>query len=563
MKKLNEQNACDAFITILRSLTDIKYVESESPDELNRSTPDIDFVLVSSRDENDKIAVEHTIVEFFDGQIEYVKRSYDIVDLINTGCRKRLPGDRYYILAVPPIIVDSLVTKRSRAQFVSDLSSWVVKTAPKLLLVDSSEQTEYKGHKIRLTCGGDGAQMNGNVGRIPQQPENQKALQSERLRRAVSDKLPKLMKYKQERGFKTALLLEGVAGNLSVSTLRGCEISLEEVDYIVVFVSNENRMIIGNVLKEGSVWYSFVPVNRRFSFNEVAGGADLTIHKSMGAPGPDFRTWEMCALLRRLSAIPKFMRAVSSWLLSLLIAATLAVAAPLPAQQPDPFRWMDFHAQKDQDVIVWVTRSLESEKWTAIREIGVEYDAALVVTTLRATPQSPANADTFTVWNVSLTSHVVAPLLTGVNLRWLDWMRFLDGAPPEPAVLYDNCSECAANTYFTAFYYDLPHHMWTARWMRGGQGVPVWTASTPAGVAWTQVYAGLAEPNGREFISTWNHFDYGPQKPPNDFIYRYDLDPFSRLERTKSLSGKDADAMKQRLCRVLPAARIRRSAGSL
>jgi hypothetical protein len=268
-KKQNEKNACAAFITILKSLTDIEYVVSGSPDEVNRSTPDVDFVLVSSSNENDKIAVEHTIVDSFDGQIEYVKWSYDIVDLINAGCRKRLPGDRYYILAVPPIIVDSLERKRSRERFVSNLSCWVVETAPKLLLVDSYIQTEYEGHKITLTCGGDCELLNGNVRRIPQQPENQKALQHDRLGRAVRDKFPKLTKYK-EQGFKTALLLEDIAGTLRGSTLKDYEISLEKVDYIVAFVSNEDRMIIGNVLKEGSVWYSFVPGNRRFSFYEVS-----------------------------------------------------------------------------------------------------------------------------------------------------------------------------------------------------------------------------------------------------------------------------------------------------
>ena len=190
---------------------------------------------------------------------------------------------------------------------------------------------------------------------------------------------------------------------------------------------------------------------------------------------------------------------------------------------------MDFHSVKDQDVIVWVTRALTVENWTAIREIGVVYDAALVVTTDRATPQSPANADTFTVWSVSLTSHVVAPLLKGVNLRWLEGMRFTASGPEEQAALYDNCRDCAAITYFTAFRYDMPHHMWTSRWMRGGQAVPVWSANVPAGVVWTQVYAGLAEPDGRTLMATWSHFDYGRQKPPDDFVYRYDVDPFSGL----------------------------------
>jgi hypothetical protein len=104
----------------------------------------------------------------------------------------------------------SLLRKRSKVLFISNLSSWVAETAPKLLLVDSYRQIEFEGQKITLTCMGDHAMTNGNVGRMPQEPENQKALQGERLGRAVRDKLPKLMKYK-EQGFKTALLLEDVA----------------------------------------------------------------------------------------------------------------------------------------------------------------------------------------------------------------------------------------------------------------------------------------------------------------------------------------------------------------
>jgi len=178
------------------------------------------------------------------------------------------------------------------------------------------------------------------------------------------------------------------------------------------------------------------------------------------------------------------------------------------------------------------------------------YDAALVVTTQRPTPQSPANADVFAVWSISLTNHGVTPLLKGVNLRWLDWMRFAEGRPEEPGILYDNCIECPADTYLTAFRYDVSQHAWAARWMRGGQGVPVWSAKAPAGVAWSQIYAVMSEPNGRELVGTWNHIDYGKEKPAEDFLYQYDLDTFSGLERTQLVSGKQADAMKQRLCQA-------------
>ena len=222
-----------------------------------------------------------------------------------------------------------------------------------------------------------------------------------------------------------------------------------------------------------------------------------------------------------------------------------------PAQQaPDTFHWVDFHSPADQSVIVWVTRSLDPEKWTAIREIGVQYDASLVVTTLRAAPQSLANADTFTVWNVSLTTHTITPLLKGFNLRWLDWMTFLDAASAEPTALYDNCTDCSPATFFTAFHYDIPQHMWAARWLRGGQGVPLVNPNTAQGVDLTQINAILTDFDGHPFICTWNHFDYGKVKPPEDFIYRFDLDPVTRLERTAVISGKDADPMKLRLCRA-------------
>ena len=241
-------------------------------------------------------------------------------------------------------------------------------------------------------------------------------------------------------------------------------------------------------------------------------------------------------------------RRYRAWLLPLLIAATLAVASPTHAQQPpDTFRWMDFHSPKDQDTVIWVTRALLVENWTAIREIGVKYDAALVVTSFRATPQSLPAADTFSIWSVSLTNHAVTPLVTGIKLRILDWERFADGAPEELTVLYDNCLDCAANSYFTAIYYDVSRHGWATRWMRGGQGVTVWSANATDG-SWTQMYAVVAEGDGHTELVTWNHFDYGKQKPPQDMLYRYDRDPVSGIDRTALLSGQEAGNMKHRLC---------------
>lgn len=156
--------------------------------------------------------------------------------------------------------MDSLASKSRRELFVRDLSSWVMENAPKLLLADSWIQ--HEGYKITLQCIGDCGKWNGNIGRMPQGHEDTKSLENQ-LERAVRHGLLKLAKYKAKPGFKTALLLEDIAGTLRGDRLSNHE-GLEEVDYIVVFVSSGDQMIIGNVRKEGPIWYSFVPFNRRF-----------------------------------------------------------------------------------------------------------------------------------------------------------------------------------------------------------------------------------------------------------------------------------------------------------
>jgi hypothetical protein len=235
----------------------------------------------------------------------------------------------------------------------------------------------------------------------------------------------------------------------------------------------------------------------------------------------------------------------------ILIAAALAVAVPLCAQQaPDAFRWIDFHSAADQAVVTWVTHSLTVEKWSSIREIGVEYDAALVVTTTRSNPQSLPAADIFTVWSLSLTNHNYVPLLKGVNLRLLDWMLFDDGHPRELAALYDDCADCQPSTYFTAFHYDMEKHAWAAHWMHGPQAILVWSANIPQGVDLSQLYALLTQPNGRSMMCTWNHIDHGAQKP-EDIVACYDLDPSNGQERMQTFTRTPALPIKQRICSAL------------
>ena len=151
MKKHNELNACNALIEILERVTGVKYECESSPDDKNNERPDVDFILKSTSDRSHRIAVEHTIIELFEGQIEYVNRSYDIVEKINSRCRGKIPSDRYYFLTVPHILMSSLKKKRKMA-FVDELAPWVVQHAYQLK-IDQHLSRIYEVHNIRLSAG--------------------------------------------------------------------------------------------------------------------------------------------------------------------------------------------------------------------------------------------------------------------------------------------------------------------------------------------------------------------------------------------------------------------------
>jgi hypothetical protein len=245
------------------------------------------------------------------------------------------------------------------------------------------------------------------------------------------------------------------------------------------------------------------------------------------------------------------MRGLPRWAIAgLQVLAMASVSFSSAAQAPDSFRWIDFHLTADQDVVVWVTRALDGQKWTEIREIGVEYDAALVITTFRASPQAAPNHDTFTIWSVSLANRELTHIADGVNLRLTDWLLLEVGQGRELGALFDDCNDCQATTYFTTLHYDLRAHTFAGRWVTGGKAVPVWSTNAPMGVTRTQVFAVMADDNGRETLGTWNHLDYGKDKAPEETVYRYDIDSQSDKERSIVLTGKDATSMKDRLCRA-------------
>lgn len=270
MKK-NAENACTAFIDILRKIKGVTYKKVDRPDEKNRKAPDVDFILAPT-DENRKfprIAVEHTIIEAHEGQKDYVNRLDDIGREIDQRCRGRLSIEYCFTLSTPPSLIVRM-KKKDREQFVEEMSCWIPEAA-KSLTTDQQSSQLYNGHKISLWCVGSCSGLNGTIGMTSTRLGNAKKQRQGRFRRAIEEKLPKLIKYKEE-GFATALLLEDVSAVYTnprdnskyLMSHQYLSEFQSKIDYVIIFVSQGEKMFLGLVWKEESQLYSEIPDNRRF-----------------------------------------------------------------------------------------------------------------------------------------------------------------------------------------------------------------------------------------------------------------------------------------------------------
>lgn len=206
----NACNACDAFIEILQKIKGVAFKEVDRPDEKNRSTQDIDFILAPKyeKDKYPKIAVEHTIVEAHEKQLKYVNQLNGIEKEIKQRCQGKLPIDSCFSLSAPPSLIGGM-NKKKRDQFIEEMSSWIPNVA-KFLTTGQWSSCLYNKHEVSLLCEGSLSEFNGTIGMISSRPDDTERERQDRFRRAIEDKLPKLMKYK-EIGFATALLLEDIS----------------------------------------------------------------------------------------------------------------------------------------------------------------------------------------------------------------------------------------------------------------------------------------------------------------------------------------------------------------
>ena len=234
------------------------------------------------------------------------------------------------------------------------------------------------------------------------------------------------------------------------------------------------------------------------------------------------------------------------WRWAVMALLGFAAGATAHAQVLDGFSWVDL--KTDTDTVTKVSHALAQQKYTALREIGVAGEHALVVATLRANPTADPEKDVFTAYDVWLKYGVATQILTGTQLKFIDWQKLYEYGQPELLAYYNDCADCQTTTFLTSFYQDRKTKAWAARWPRQVSAAPLYSTAQP-GVE--HVYALFMNVDQRVVLDTWAHY---PQQRRasrgGDYFFEYKIDSMSGQEMSRPVTGREADALKQRLCRA-------------
>jgi hypothetical protein len=215
----NERRACDAIARALESLAGTARANPYSPEDEGLDPP-IEYVFDLGKQ---TYAMEHTVVEAFEGQIDsnvdFDKFVTPITNALD-GCLPR-PGFYTVAFAIHP-------TKDMKAKAIAalqrELIAWIASAADELHAEFPEAQPKersIRGHRNSrsTSIGGVDVVLSREVGWFVSEraegrlrptrfaPRNYESLRVDRVRTAMERKLPKLQKWK-DQGARSALVLE-------------------------------------------------------------------------------------------------------------------------------------------------------------------------------------------------------------------------------------------------------------------------------------------------------------------------------------------------------------------
>ena len=240
--------------------------------------------------------------------------------------------------------------------------------------------------------------------------------------------------------------------------------------------------------------------------------------------------------------------------LRLWIARLLIVLAPSCVAQTTAssgFHWINF--KQESDIVRRVEKALSRKQYSAIREIGLVGDSALVFTTSREADSDTPQSDSWTVYNVSVKSATSVTLLDGYDVHIAAWLTFVPGQR-DLAVTYLTCSECEPAKLFTGFHYDDPSG-WHARWPAkvAGQQPGILLTVSDVGDPYTdedvdQVWAAIQPSASTAAIGTWYHSRDLHTGKITSTAMKFLVDSNDR-DKAFQLHGDEAEQWERSLCK--------------
>jgi hypothetical protein len=236
--------------------------------------------------------------------------------------------------------------------------------------------------------------------------------------------------------------------------------------------------------------------------------------------------------------------------LLLFAVGILAASQCCLAQVPDGFHWINL--ESDKVTMAVVRRALQGQSFTAIREVGVKDNFALVITANRDADASVPSEDQLTIYSIALSTAKMQPIVNGYDIRLWEWM----GKNSEDLTIsYYDCSDCEPAGLFTALHLK-PNVGWVARWQSKKDGL------NPGGVIFvgdagepytdddvTEVFAVIKAADNSYAAGSWTHSYNTTTRKTEDSVLRYRVDMVTGKDIAETLTGARTEAWKRRICK--------------
>jgi hypothetical protein len=230
------------------------------------------------------------------------------------------------------------------------------------------------------------------------------------------------------------------------------------------------------------------------------------------------------------------------------VLAALAVGVRSNADTPQGFRWANL--ETDSATMAKVRTALKGVAITAIREVGIEGDYALVMAVNREIDAPTPDYDQWYIYNLSLKTGQKRLLAFGYGVKQIDWIG--PGAS-ELEITYYDCWECEAATLLTTLR--LTRTGWKARWVQKSEHVDypqpgALVQETPEDDTneVDQVFALVEGTSKSVEAGSWFHARNLQTGKIEDDVYRYWVDPTTDADHVDTVKGQAAVAWERKIC---------------